>query len=72
MRISSASRGLKRDSRVAIKATKIAMTMKNIGTYLMICEGCQFHMRVWERFNTHDGATLLPHFDVEDGCVYLL
>ena len=22
--------------------------------------------------NTHDGATLLPQFDVENGCMYLL
>lgn len=25
-----------------------------------------------EHSNTHDSATLLPHFDVEDGCMYLL
>lgn len=30
------------------------------------------HVRVWERPNTHDGATLLPQFDIEDGCMYLL
>ena len=39
-------RGQNGDSRVAIKATKIAMTVKNIGTYLIICEGCQFYARV--------------------------
>ena len=73
MRVSSASRGLEKDSRVAIKATKIAMTMKNIGTYLIICEGLLIqHVRVWEPSNTHDGATLLPQLDVEDGCMYLL
>ncbi len=33
---------------------------------------CQILDEVWERPDTHDGTTLLPHFDVEDGCVYLL
>lgn len=32
----------------------------------------QFRSRAWERSNTHDGTTLLPHFDVEYGRVYLL
>jgi hypothetical protein len=27
---------------------------------------------VWEHSNTHDGATLLPQFDIENGCMYLL
>lgn len=30
------------------------------------------HVSDWERSNTHDSATLLPYFDVEDGCMYLL
>jgi hypothetical protein len=39
MRISLVSGGQDRDSRAAIKPTKIAMTIKNIGTYLIICQG---------------------------------
>ena len=38
----------------------------------MICEDCQFLRTGWERPDAHDGTTLLPHFDVKDGRVYLL
>jgi hypothetical protein len=48
------------------------MTEKNIGTYLMTCEDSQFVGKGWERQDAHDGTTLLPQFDVEDGRVYLL
>jgi hypothetical protein len=38
----------------------------------MICEDHQFLGKDWECPDTHDGTTLLPHFDVKDGRMYLL
>ena len=72
MRISLVSRGLEQRLTGSDQANEDCDDQKEYRNVFDNLPRSQFHNRAWKRSNTHDGATLLPQFNVEYGRMNLL